>query len=89
MATALIGGRLIDGNGREPVEKAGLVIADGVIRAAGPMAGLRLPKDALRIDLDGRTVMPGLIDCHTHLTYHASQPDVWQLDFKESVELNT
>jgi imidazolonepropionase-like amidohydrolase len=89
METALVGGVLIDGSGREPVAKAGIVIADGAVRAAGPMASLHIPKDARRVDLDGRTVMPGLIDCHTHVTYHASQPDVWQLDFKESVELNT
>jgi len=89
MDTALLGGRVIDGTGREPVERAGVLIEDGIVRAAGQVAGLRIPKSARRIDLDGRTVMPGLIDCHTHLTYHASQPDVWQLDFKESVELNT
>ena len=86
---ALMGGRLIDGTGREPIEDAGVLIEDDILRAVGPMAGLRIPKNATKIDLDGRTVMPGLIDCHTHLTYHASQPDVWQLDFKESVELNT
>lgn len=89
METALIGGRLIDGTGREPVASAGILIEDGAIRAVAPMAGFRVPKTADIVDLDGRTVMPGLIDCHTHLTYHASQPDVWQLDFKESVELNT
>jgi len=89
MGTALLGGQLIDGTGREPIANAGVVIEGGVIAAAGPVAELRIGKDTRKIDLDGRTVMPGLIDCHTHLTYHASQPDVWQLDFKESVELNT
>ena len=89
MGTALLGGQLIDGTGREPIANAGVVIEGGVIAAAGPVAELRIGKGERKIDLDGRSVMPGLIDCHTHLTYHASQPDVWQLDFKESVELNT
>jgi len=89
MGTALLGGQLIDGTGREPIANAGVVIEDGVIAAAGPVPALRIGNGMRKLDLDGRTVMPGLIDCHTHLTYHASQPDVWQLDFKESVELNT
>ena len=89
MDIALIGGRLIDGTGREPVQETAVVLRDGIIVALEPGAGSRAATDAQIVDVEGRTIIPGLIDCHTHLTYHASQPDVWQLDFKESVELNT
>lgn len=89
MDIALIGGRVIDGTGREPVAETAVVMRGGAIVAVEPGAGSRAAADARVIDVEGRTVMPGLIDCHTHVTYHASQSDVWQLDFKESVELNT
>jgi len=71
------------------VADSAVVMRDGIIVAVEPGAGSRLAPAARIVDLEGRTIMPGLVDCHTHLTYHASQPDVWQLDFKESVELNT
>ena len=53
------------------------------------MAQLSYGHDARVIDVAGLTIMPGLIDTHTHLTYHGDQPNVWQLEFEESVELNT
>jgi hypothetical protein len=39
--------------------------------------------DARVIDVAGLTIMPGLIDTHTHLTYHGDQPGVWRLEFEE------
>lgn len=89
METVLIGGSLIDGTGREPVAGAGIVIKDGKIRATGRTETLSHGREARVIDVEGRTIMPGLIDTHTHLTYHGDQPNVWQLEFEESVELNT
>lgn len=89
METVIVGGRLIDGTGREPVAGAGLVMAGGRIAGVGPSDRLDRPRDARVIDAGGRTIMPGLIDAHTHLTYHGDQPNVWQLEFQESVELNT
>ena len=89
METVLIGGTLIDGTGRDPIPRAGVVMKDGKILATGPVGGLRHGRDARVIDVAGLTVMPGLIDTHTHLTYHGDQPNVWQLEFEESVELNT
>jgi imidazolonepropionase-like amidohydrolase len=89
METVFLGGRLVDGTGRDPIADGGLVVAAGAIRAVGPSDRLRFDRDARVIHLDGRTVMPALVDCHTHLTYHRRQPDVWQQDMAESVELNT
>lgn len=89
METVLIGATLIDGTGREPVRDAGIVMKEGGIEQVGPADQLRHGHDAKVIDVGGLTIMPGLIDSHTHLTYHGDQPNVWQLEFEESVELNT
>jgi imidazolonepropionase-like amidohydrolase len=88
METVVIGATLINGTGREPVAGAGVVVKDGKISAAGPTGTLSYGRDAQVIDVAGLTIMPGLIDSHTHLTYHGDQPNVWQLEFEESVELN-
>jgi len=45
-----------------------LVIEDGRIVSRGPAAESKIPADAVRIDLPNATVLPGLIDAHTHLT---------------------
>jgi imidazolonepropionase-like amidohydrolase len=89
METILIGGTLIDGTGRDPVPHAGVVVKDGKVLAAGRAGELSYGRDARVVDVTGLTIMPGLIDIHTHLTYHGDQPNVWQLEFEESVELNT
>ncbi len=61
--------RLFDGTGAA-ARPAALLIVDGVItRIAGEAATLGAPAGALIIDAAGKTVMPGLIDLHTHLTY--------------------
>ena len=85
----LRGGRVIDGTGREPRTDAGLLIEGDRIRQVDRTDRLRAGRDARVIDLDGRTVMPGLIDLHTHVTYHASEPNAWRLEMEESVELTT
>jgi imidazolonepropionase-like amidohydrolase len=45
-----------------------LVIADGKIVSIGAAADAKAPVDAVRIDLPNATILPGLIDAHTHLT---------------------
>jgi imidazolonepropionase-like amidohydrolase len=45
-----------------------LVIDDGKIASVGPAAEAKAPSDAARIDLPNATILPGLIDAHTHLT---------------------
>jgi imidazolonepropionase-like amidohydrolase len=66
---AITGGTLIDGSGRDPVKNATVLIEGERIVAVGP--SVAVPKGAQVIDAAGRTVLPGIIDCHVHGTYRA------------------
>jgi imidazolonepropionase-like amidohydrolase len=68
---AVTGGTLIDGAGGDPVRNATVVIEDDRFAAAGPAATVAIPKDATVLDAAGRTLLPGIIDCHVHGTYRA------------------
>jgi len=62
---ALRCGRLIDGVSQTPVNNAIVLIEGERITAVGP--NIDVPAGAEVIDLSAATVLPGLIDCHTHL----------------------
>jgi imidazolonepropionase-like amidohydrolase len=66
----LMHGRVIDGENRPPIEDGYVLVEDGVIREVGPVSALPArPRDVVRVDVGGRTILPGLIDCHAHLVY--------------------
>jgi len=61
-------GRLIDGRSEAPRSAVGILIEGDRIKAVGPLAQLQTQaKGARVIDLSQMTVLPGLIDAHTHL----------------------
>jgi len=64
---ALMGGRLVDGTGASPVPSATILIDGDKIQQAGPAGQVQVPAEANRIDVSGKTIMPGLIDAHLHL----------------------
>ena len=66
---ALTGGTLIDGNGGAPVPDAVVLIQGRKILAAGPSAMVKVPEKSERIDIRGKFILPGFIDCHIHTTY--------------------
>jgi len=63
--TAVRAGRLIDPDSGTVLTDQIVLIRGGKIQAVGK--GLAIPTDANVIDLSTKTVMPGLIDCHTHV----------------------
>jgi imidazolonepropionase-like amidohydrolase len=65
---AFTGLTLIDGTDRPPVPNATLVVRDGRVVAAGPARAVRIPDGAERVPLDGKTVIPGLVNAHGHVT---------------------
>ena len=64
---AFTGLTLIDGTDRAPVTNATIVVRGGRIIAVGPAARTTIPDGAERIALDGKTVIPGLINVHGHV----------------------
>ena len=63
----LEGGTLIDGTGRAPITDAVIVVEGRASRPSERGDRSRLRPDANVIGLDGRTILPGLIDGHVHL----------------------
>src|SRR5262245_42691903 len=64
---ALEGGTLIDGTGRAPVTDAIVLVEGSRIKAVGARGQVQVPSNANVIRLNGRTILPGLIDGHVHL----------------------
>jgi imidazolonepropionase-like amidohydrolase len=61
-------GRLIDGMGGPPIQDGAVLVQGDKIIAAGPVGEVVAPEGATvdTYDYPGKTVMPGMIDCHTH-----------------------
>ena len=66
-AVVFEGARLIVGDGSPPIENAALVVDGGRLVQVGTAAELGEWAGAKRVDLAGMTVMPAIIDTHTHL----------------------
>lgn len=64
--TAFTGARLIPING-PAIEDGTLVVHKGKIVAVGPRASVRVPAGAETVDARGKTIMPGLVDTHSHI----------------------
>src|SRR5260370_42055154 len=67
-------GRIFDGTGAAAREGT-LVIERNKIARILPVNSTDWPKDAQVIDVSGKTILPGLIDLHTHLTYPLNADD--------------
>jgi imidazolonepropionase-like amidohydrolase len=73
--------RVFDGQS-DQLHEGWLVVVRGAgpaakIEAAGPSGGIEIPADAKTIDLPGLTLMPGLIEAHSHVLLHPYSETPW------------
>jgi len=69
---ALVGARIITMRGDEVIGEGTVVIERNRIKAIGPKDAVEIPPDALVIDVSGNTIMPGIVDVHSHGPYGGS-----------------
>lgn len=91
-AIAFTGARILTMAG-EPIENGTLVIKDGKIVAVG--ADVAIPADATQIAANGRVIMPGIVDTHSHIGQVAGadgsgpiQPEVRAMDSIDPLSSN-
>jgi imidazolonepropionase-like amidohydrolase len=65
--TVFEGARVIVGDGTAPIENAAFVVDGTRFVQVGRAGQLGVPQGAARVDLKGKTVMPAIIDTHTHM----------------------
>jgi imidazolonepropionase-like amidohydrolase len=67
--TLFEGARLILGDGQAPIENSAFVVDNGRFTSVGRKGEVQAPPGAARIDLSGKTVIPALIDVHSHFGF--------------------
>src|SRR5262245_3063764 len=72
-AVAYVGARMLTATGA-PIEKGVLLAENGKIRGIGPAASITVPDGATVIDLRGKTIIPGLVDTHSHVGVWSRPP---------------
>jgi imidazolonepropionase-like amidohydrolase len=83
---AYTGATVINATGQSITDGV-LVVRGGKVVAVGPRSSTRMPSDAQVVDVTGKTIMPGIVDTHSHIGGGAGadgsapiQPDVRILD---------
>lgn len=73
-ALALIGVNVIPMDRESVLRGQTVLVRDGRIAALGPAANIAIPPDAVRIEAQGRFLLPGFTDAHVHLTSPTELP---------------
>ena len=79
------GARLIPGDGKPAIERSAFVVDNGAITRVGRQGEVKAPTGATRVDLTGKTVMPTLIDIHTHTGFQRGATYVPQNYGRETI----
>ena len=69
--------RVFDGSGAAPQAGVVVLVRDGKIAAVGAPGSFSIPSDAATIELPGMTLMPGMIDLHSHVLLHPYNETNW------------
>ena len=80
--TAYTGARVIDGTGAV-IADAVVIVRDGRFVEVGPAGRVQVPASATRVDLTGKTLMPGIVNAHGHLSPvngFRTSPDLYTRD---------
>ena len=72
--TVIKAGTLIDGTGNAPRSNQVIVIRGNKIDSVGDAGSASIPQGARVIDLSRATVLPGLIESHTHIFLQGEEP---------------
>ena len=64
---ALVGARIVAMDGDRVIENGTVVVDENRITAVGPSDSVSVPSGATRIDVSGRTIIPGIVDVHAHV----------------------
>ena len=65
--TAFVGAEIFDGTGSAPIKDGVIIVAGSHIERVGPRDSVNVPRGAVVVRVDGKWVIPGLIDGHTHV----------------------
>jgi imidazolonepropionase-like amidohydrolase len=82
---ALTGATIIDGNGGTPIHDGVIIIQDKRIAAVGPRSSVSVPAGAREVKLNGKYILPGLMDANVHLV---SWPGWEHIEFLARYENN-
>jgi len=86
MRMLLKGATLINGKGGSPIANSGILLEDDIIQRVGKAADFSDDPDLYTIDYTGKTIMPGLINCHAHFLI---EPNGWDSYQKITTESDT
>ena len=77
--TLIVGGSVIRGDGSPPEPRTDVLVVGNRIAAVGSTAATLADTihDVVRVDATSGTVMPGLIDAHTHVTLGEPASVIW------------
>ncbi len=79
---AYTGATIFDGTGADPIVDGVLLVDGDRVSRVGSREAVRIPRGAERVELDGRWIVPGLVDAHVHFFQSAglyTRPDVIDL----------